>query len=207
MATSGRRQGDADGPDDGELVRRSLAGDRGAFEVLVRRHQRLVFRIAGGFLRNRADVEEVAQEAFVRAYGALTGFRPGAPFGPWIARIATRASYDRLRRRRRGAEVGWEDLSPAERGAAEELAGGRDPEDAAAARDLAERALARLPAKDRQALILADAQGFTAGEVAQAMGCSALAVRLRLHRARRAMRRAAEALLAGPRAGAPGDPR
>jgi len=61
MATPGRRQGDADGPDDGELVRRSLAGDRGAFEVLVRRHQRLVFRIAGGFLRNRADVEEVAK--------------------------------------------------------------------------------------------------------------------------------------------------
>lgn len=70
-------------------------------------------------------------------------------------------------------------------------------EDAAARRDLAERALAPLPPKDRQALILADALGHTAAEVGQMMGCTALAVRLRLHRARRAMRRVAERLVDG----------
>ena len=190
-------QGDADDPDEGELVRRTLAGDRGAFEVLVRRYQRLVFRIVGGFLRNPADVEEVAQEVFLRAFVALPGFRPGAPFRPWVAQIATRASYDRLRRRQRAPEVSWEDLAPAEQRAAEDLAAGADPADRAAARDLAERALACLNPKDRQALILAAAQGFTAAEVAQALGCSALAARLRLHRARRAMRRVVEDLLGG----------
>lgn len=197
MTTSGRRRGDADDPNDGVLVRRALEGDRGAFETLVRRYQRLVFRIVGGFLRNPADVEEVAQDVFVRAFLALRRFRPDAPFAPWIAQIATRASYDILRSRRRRAELAWEDLSAAERHAAEELAEGLKPGDQTAARDLAERALARLPPKDRQALMLADAHGFTAGEVGQAMGCSALAVRLRLHRARRAMRRAVEGLLAG----------
>jgi len=70
-------------------------------------------------------------------------------------------------------------------------------EDAAARRDLVERALAPLPPKDRQALILADALGHTAAEVGQMMGCTALAVRLRLHRARRAMRRVAERLVDG----------
>src|SRR5574341_487493 len=194
MTTPGGWQGDDD-PDDGALVERTLAGDREAFGALVRRHQRLVFRIVGGFLRNPADVEEVAQEVFLRAFQALPRFRAGAPFGPWVASIATRASYDLLRRRRRSAEVAWEDLPPAEQRAAEELAGGTDPGDAAAARDLAERALACLNPKDRQALVLADAQGFTAPEVARALGCSALAARLRLHRARRAMRRVVEGLL------------
>ncbi len=197
MTTAGWQREEADGPEDGELVRRSLAGDRGAFEVLVRRYQRLVFRIVGGFLRNRADVEEVAQEVFVRAFVALPGFRLGAPLRPWLAQIATRASYDRLRRGRRSAEVSWEELGPGEQQAADQLAAGTDPAERAAARDLAERALACLSPKDRQALILAEVQGFTAAEVGQALGCSALAARLRLHRARRAMRRVAERLLAG----------
>ena len=196
MTIPSGRQGD-DGPDDGALVERTLAGDRGAFEALVRRHQRLVFRVVGSFLRNRADVEEVAQEVFLRAFQALPGYRAGAPFAPWVARIATRASYDRLRRRRRASEVGWEDLPPAQQEAARRLAAGADAEDRAAARDLAERALAGLRPKDRQVLILADAQGFTAAEVAETLGCSSLAVRVRLHRARRAMARVAERLLAG----------
>ena len=190
-------QGSGDDPDDGALVQRVLGGDREAFGVLVHRYQRLVFRIIGGFLGNRADVEEVAQEAFLRAFKGLPGFRLGSPFGPWIARIATRASYDRLRRRHRGPEVAWEDLSPDEQGAAQALAAGIDPATRTAARDVLERALATLGPKDRQALILADAQGLTPAEVGAALGCSPLAARIRLHRARRAMRRVVEKLLLG----------
>lgn len=200
MTMPGGWQGDDDA-EDGALVQRTLAGDRGAFDALVRRHQRLVFRIVGGFLRNRADVEEVAQEAFLRAFRALQSFRAGAPFAPWIARIATRVSYDRLRRRRRASEVGWDDLPPAQRDAARHLASGANPEDRTATRDLAERALAGLRPKERQVLILADAQGFTPAEVAKVLGCSSLAVRVRLHRARRAMARVVQGLLAGEREG------
>lgn len=190
-------QGSGDDPDDGELVQRALGGDRDAFGVLVHRYQRLVFRIVGGFLANRADVEEVAQEALLRAFAGLSGFKAGSPFGPWIARIATHASYDRLRRRQRGPEVAWEDLSSDEQRAAQALAIGGDPADQTAARDVLERAVASLGPKDRQALILADAQGLTPGEVGAVLGCSPLAARIRLHRARRAMRRVVEKLVGG----------
>jgi RNA polymerase sigma-70 factor (ECF subfamily) len=181
--------------DDGRLVARSLDGDQQAFALLVKRHERLVFRIVGGFLRDRAEVEEVAQDAFLRAFAGLRTFRPGAPFGPWIAQIATRVSYDRLRERMRRPEVRWEDLPPGERDAALGLAAGRGADQQVAARDLAERALAGLPVKDRQALILSDALGLSTQEVARLMGTTGLAIRVRLHRARRAMRRLADGLL------------
>jgi RNA polymerase sigma-70 factor (ECF subfamily) len=198
MNTPSGSQGDTHEGEDGELVQRSLQGDAAAFGLLVRRYERLVFHVAGGFLRDRGEVEDVAQEAFLKAHQALSRFRVDAPFGPWIAQIVTRLCYDRLRGRRRRQEVAWEDLSWSEQAAARGLAGGgMATEDAAARRDLAERALAPLPPKDRQALILADALGHTAAEVGQMMGCSALAVRLRLHRARRAMRRVAERLVDG----------
>jgi len=187
----------ANASQDWDLVQRCLQGDSMAFADLVRRYERLVFRIAGGFLRDRSEVEDVAQEAFLKAYEALSGFRAGAPFGPWIAQIATRTCYDRLRARQRRGEVAWDDLSLSEQSEARSFAAGRPADDTTAARDLAERALATLPPKDRQALMLADAMGHTAAEVGQMMGCTALAVRLRLHRARRAMRKAAERLLDG----------
>jgi RNA polymerase sigma-70 factor, ECF subfamily len=197
MDTPSAGQASANASQDWDLVQRCLHGDSQAFADLVRRYERLVFRIAGGFLRDRGEVEDVAQEAFLKAYEALAGFRAGAPFGPWIAQIATRTCYDRLRARQRRGEVAWDDLSLSEQAEARSFAAGRPADDTTAARDLAERALATLPPKDRQALILSDALGLTAAEVGQMMGCTALAVRLRLHRARRAMRQAAERLLDG----------
>ena len=197
MTKRGGWHGGTDDPDEDVLVEQALGGDREAFGLLIRRYQRLVFRIVGGFLRNRADVQDVAQETFLRAFEGLAGFRAGAPFGPWIARIATRASYDRLRQRRRTSEVAWEDLSPGERSAAQGLVAGAGQADRAATRDLLDRAMAPLAPKDRMVLILADALGFSGGEVARVMGCSSLAARIRLHRARRALRRVVEALLAG----------
>ena len=190
-------QGSVDDPGDSIAVERALRGDREAFGILVRRYQRLVFRIVGGFLRNPEDVKEVAQETFLRAFQGLQGFRPRSPFGPWIARIATRASYDRLRQKRRTGEVAWEDLSPAQQTAARQLVAGAGPADRTAVRDLLERAMASLAPKDRMVLILADALGFSGAEVAQAMGCSSLAGRIRLHRARRETRKVVEGLLAG----------
>jgi RNA polymerase sigma-70 factor (ECF subfamily) len=197
MTERGGRHEGVDDVDEDALVGQALGGSREAFGHLIRRHQRLVFRIVGGFLHNREDVEDVAQETFLRAFQGLQSFRPGSPFGPWIASIATRTSYDRLRQRRRATEVAWEDLSPAQQTVARELAAAVDPEDRATARDLLERALASLAPKDRMVLILADALGFSGAEVARAMGCSSLAGRIRLHRARRETRKVVEGLLAG----------
>lgn len=176
------------GGDDSILAAQAADGDQAAFAALVRRYERLVFHIAGGFLRNRADVEEAAQEAFLKAFEALDRFRPGARFGPWISRIVSRVCYDRLRQRRRRAEVAWEELPLGEQRAAERLAGGRDPEDPSLARDLAERLLEGLSPAERQVLILVDALGYTPGQAAETLGCSPVAARVRLFRARRALR-------------------
>jgi RNA polymerase sigma-70 factor, ECF subfamily len=197
MTRPGGRRESRNESNDSVLVQWTLGGDREAFGALVERHQRLVFRVVGGFLRNQEDVEDAAQETFLRAFSGLQGFRTGAPFGPWIAQIATRVSYDRLRRRKRAQETAWEDLSPAEQRAARAVAGGADPADRAAVRDLLDRAMGPLAPKDQQVLILAGGLGFSVAEVARAMGCSNLAARLRLHRARRALRKSVEALLVG----------
>ena len=199
MTKLGGWPGATNGLDENALVERARGGDQQAFGLLVRRHERLVFRIVGGFLRNPEDVKDVAQDTFLRAFEGLKGFRPGAPFGPWVARIATRASYDRLRHKRRTSEVAWDDLSHSEQAGAQMLAAGEAPGDRAAVRDLLERAMTTLPPKDRMVLILSDALGFSGVEVAQAMGCSPLAGRIRLHRARRAVRKVIETLLPGMR--------
>ncbi len=195
MTKSSGWHSNADEPADYALVERTLAGDQAAFSVLIRRYERLVFRIVGGFLRNRQDVEDVAQDAFIRAYEGLRGFRAGAPFGPWIAQIATRVCYDRLRQRQRRGEVAWDDLSASEQGAAHDLAAGSNQADRAAVRDLLDKAMASLPPKDRMVLILADAMGFSGSEVAHAMNCSPVAGRIRLHRARRMLRGIVDGLL------------
>jgi RNA polymerase sigma-70 factor (ECF subfamily) len=103
--------------------------------------------------------------------------------------------------------VAWEDLTANEQAAARSLAAGASAAEASAARDLASRALETLPLKDRQTLVLADALGYSAAEAGRIMGCTPLAVRLRLHRARRAMRQAAERLLEGMEGGERGGSR
>jgi RNA polymerase sigma-70 factor (ECF subfamily) len=198
MSQTGSRS-DGEGLDDGTLISRAQSGDREAFAELVRRYQRLVFRVVGGFLRNPADIEDVAQDAFLKAFSALSGFRTASPFAPWIVQIAVRTTYDRLRQRgrSRSREVGWEDLPGTEQLAASQLATHGHTEERVAARDLADRLLAALSPKDRMVLILADGLGYSAGEVGKALGVSALAVRLRLHRARQRARQAAGQLAGG----------
>lgn len=195
MTTPRVGPGGGDERSDAILVRQVLQGDRGAYTGLVRRYERLVFRIAGGILRDPAEVEDVAQDAFLRAYEALPRFRMDAPFGPWIAAIATRLCYDRLRKRQRDRQVALDNLSPADQAVIQSVAAGRTAEDTAAARDLADRLLSGLAPKDRMAIVLVDALGYSASEAGQALECSALAIRLRLHRARQALRRISERLL------------
>jgi RNA polymerase sigma-70 factor, ECF subfamily len=190
---------DGEGLDDGTLISRAQSGDREAFAGLVRRYQRLVFRVVGGFLRNQADIEDVAQDVFMKAYAAMPGFRTMSPFAPWIVQIAVRTTYDRLRQRgrNRSREIGWEDLPATEQLAASQLATHGHTEDRIAARDLADRLLASLSPKDRMALIMSDGLGYSAAEVGKALGVSPLAIRLRLHRARQKARKVAGELVGG----------
>jgi|HubBroStandDraft_3_1064219.scaffolds.fasta_scaffold00157_6 RNA polymerase sigma-70 factor (ECF subfamily) len=161
------------------LIRSSLAGEEDAFAALVRRHQTRVFRLAGRFFRRPQDVEDVAQDTFLRAWRKLPTYRAEAPFEHWLTRLCLRCVYDRLRRRTR------EESSA---GDAELVAPASDPD----ARLEVERLLARLSPADRFVLTLLEGEGWTVAEIAQRLGWTQTNVKVRAHRARKRLRRVLE---------------
>jgi RNA polymerase sigma-70 factor (ECF subfamily) len=92
------------GPDDGALVAASQQGDQAAFGEIVRRYQRAVHRLAWSLTRNASDADDLAQETFVRAWGAIARFETGQPLYPWLARIVTNQAYSLFRHRKRRPE-------------------------------------------------------------------------------------------------------
>jgi RNA polymerase sigma-70 factor (ECF subfamily) len=86
--------------DDRELVRRAQHEDKEAFEVLVGRHQSRVFAVAGGILRNKEDVEDIAQQVFLKAYFSLKRFDQRAAFSTWLYKITVNECWDLLRKRK-----------------------------------------------------------------------------------------------------------
>jgi len=176
---------------DGDLVRRTLAGEQQAFEVLVHRYSRLVFRVIRGMVPG-AEVEDIGQEAFLRAYRSLGQVQQGSSVGPWLARIAVNLCYDHLRRLRWRQERFFSDLGPEETTVLDRLV--RDERalgdiDRLFLRNLAEKLLGQLAPQDRAVLLLKEREGMETKEVAKILGCSEVAVRLRLFRARRALRK------------------
>ena len=160
-------------PLEARLVAASRSGDRDAFSDLVRRHERRVFRLAGRFFHQRADVEDAAQETFLTAWCRLDTYRSRAPFEHWLTRICLNCCYTRLRRVR--PEV---PLNEGTRSA------GPDPDAALEVRGL----LARLRPADRFLLLLLEGEGWSVEEVAQRLGWTRVNVRVRAHRARRRLK-------------------
>jgi RNA polymerase sigma-70 factor, ECF subfamily len=175
---------------DASLVRASAAGDEDAFAALVRRYQGRVFRLAGRFFSQPQDVEEVAQETFLRAWLKLGTYRAQAPFENWLTRLCLRCAYDRLRRRPgRLLQAFQPPAGMASRDLEEVVeAPASDP----TARLEVERLLARLPAADRFLLVLLEAEGWSVAEIAERLGWSRVNVKVRAHRARRRLRRVLE---------------
>jgi RNA polymerase sigma-70 factor (ECF subfamily) len=98
-----------------ELVERAQTGDTGAYDALVSRYSKRVMSIAWGIVRNAHDAEDLAQEAFVRAYENIGRFRVDEPFGPWIFRITTNLALDLLKHRKRVRHEEITESEPAER--------------------------------------------------------------------------------------------
>jgi RNA polymerase sigma-70 factor (ECF subfamily) len=184
------------------LIRASMAGDEDAFAALVRRHERRVFRLASRFFRRPQDVEEVAQETFLRAWLKLSTFRSEAPFENWLTRLCMRCAYDRLRRLRHTPEAAASWLASTPAGAARAdgdrgadgadvgtiAAPGADPD----ARLEVERLLAHLQPADRFLLVLLEGEGWSVAEIARRLGWSEVNVKVRAHRARKRLRRVLE---------------
>jgi RNA polymerase sigma-70 factor (ECF subfamily) len=166
-------------PDDVALARRTLAGDRAAFDALVRRHQKSVYGIAYGILRSASDAEDAAQDVFLRAFRYLPSFDPSRSFEGWLMAIAVNQARA-LRRGRRG-EAG---LDPGALEGPSEAAG--NPE----LREAALRAIEDLPERQRDAMLLFLNTELTLDQIGEALGCSKGAVGAHLHRARLALRKA-----------------
>jgi RNA polymerase sigma-70 factor (ECF subfamily) len=184
--SSARGQGAAD---DRELVRRAQADDKAAFEELVRRHQHRVFAVAGGIIRRREDVEDIAQQVFVKAYFSLKRFDQRAAFSTWLYKITVNECWDLLRKKKVRPLVYESDLSEEQArqfGAPEERKLGEpDISDRLEARQRVERLLESLDARDRMMLILKEVEGFAVEEIAQILDLNANTVKVRLFRARR----------------------
>lgn len=176
-------------PDDRELVRRAQSEDQEAFEELIRRHQHRVFAVAGGILRAREDLEDVAQQVFVKAYFSLKRFDQRAAFSTWLYKITVNECWDLLRKKKVRPLLYESDLSEeqARQFGAPEERGPKAPDisERLQATQRVERLLEGLDPRDRLMLILKEVEGFAVEEIAEVMGLNGNTVKVRLFRARR----------------------
>ena len=175
--------------DDRELVRRAQREDKEAFEELIRRHQHRVFAVAGGIIRRREDVEDIAQQVFVKAYFSLKRFDQRAAFSTWLYKITVNECWDMLRKKKVRPLVYEADLSEEQaRQVINSAEKGKDVPDISErleARQRVERLLEGLDERDRLMLILKEVEGFSIEEIAEVLDLNANTVKVRLFRARR----------------------
>lgn len=169
-------------PTDAALVQRVLAGDVESFAVLVDRHHERCLRIALRILGNSEDAEETVQDAFVRAYRALGRYEEREQFGAWLTRIlVNRCRTAAGRRTRHGKTFVDDELAIA--GAA-----ARDGADGGMWRAEVERALAALPAEQREAFVLKHVEELEYEAMAEITGAGISALKMRVKRARERLR-------------------
>lgn len=186
----------ADKPVDSDavLVRRTVAGDQKAYELLVIKYQRRIQRLIGRMVRDVDLVEDIAQETFIRAYRALAQFRGDAQFYTWLYRIAVNTAKKALMELKRDPTVsensfksGDEDeTSPLEN----ELTSAETPEALLASKEIAamvNAAMEALPEELRQAIALREIEGLSYEEISEVMNCPIGTVRSRIFRAREAI--------------------
>jgi RNA polymerase sigma-70 factor (ECF subfamily) len=179
----------ASAADDRELVRRAQGEDKEAFEELIRRHQHRVFAVAGGILRRREDVEDIAQQVFVKAYFSLKRFDQRAAFSTWLYKITVNECWDLLRKKKVRPLVYESDLSEEQARqvitSAEKVNPGPDISEKIEARENVQKLLEGLDERDRLMLILKEVEGYSIEEIAEALNLNGNTVKVRLFRARR----------------------
>jgi len=181
----------ASDPDEA-AVTRFVAGDREAFGELFDRHGSYVYNIVHGVLNSEDDARDVTQEVFLQVHRSLHTFRRGSRFSTWLYRIALNRALDaaRAHRRRRCVPLGVE--------AENRPAPGADPAshlDARSAEDEVRRVLQHLEPRHRDVLVLRYMQDMDIEEMAEVLGCSASAAKVRLFRARLKFKQCYEAIV------------
>ncbi len=177
---------------DQQLVLRAQSGDKRAFELLVIKYQRKLGRLLSRFVRDPAEVEDVTQEAFIKAYRALPSFRGDSAFYPWLYRIAinTAKNYLVAMGRRAPTSTGV-DIDDAENFEdADQLRDANTPETELEGKEIGaavNKAMDALPEDLRSAITLREIEGLSYEEIANVMNCPIGTVRSRIFRAREAI--------------------
>jgi len=184
---------------DQQLVERVQAGDKAAFDVLVRKYQHRVLKLVSRFVSDAAEAEDVAQEAFLKAYRALASFRGDSAFYTWLYRIAINTAKNALvSNRRRPVDFDLDLQDPDQYDRHARLKEGDTPEGVLLTeeiRTVVERAMEQLPEDLRTAIVLRELEGLSYEEIAEAMDCPVGTVRSRIFRAREAIDRKLKPLL------------
>ena len=186
---------------DEELVARSIAGDTQSFDQLILRWERPIYALAYRQIGREEDARDIVQDAFLRAFRALPGFKGEAKFSSWLYRITLNLCRDFMRRARRapfaptpeGRDV--EDMASAERSTAESI------EDVLTRQDLSRhvaRAMGTLPEEQRSAILLKEYHGLTFQEIAELQGCPLSTVKTRLYQGLTMLRRELDRRGTGP---------
>jgi RNA polymerase sigma-70 factor, ECF subfamily len=184
---------------DQQLVQRVQAGDKSAFNLLILKYQHRVLKLVGRFVSDAAEAEDVAQEAFLKAYRALASFRGESAFYTWLYRIAINTAKNALvanRRRPVDFDLDLQDPDQYERQA--RLKDEDTPEGVLLTdeiRQVVEHALEQLPEDLRRAIVLRELEGLSYEEIAEAMDCPVGTVRSRIFRAREAIDKKLKPLL------------
>jgi RNA polymerase sigma-70 factor (ECF subfamily) len=192
---------DPTNPDDTdqELVRRVQAGDQTAFNLLVLKYQHRVLKLVGRFVNDAAEAEDVAQEAFLKAYRALASFRGDSAFYTWLYRIAINTAKNALvSQRRRPVDFDLDLQDPDQYDRHAKLKEADTPEGVLLTdeiRAVVEEAMAELPEDLRTAIVLRELEGLSYEEIAEAMDCPVGTVRSRIFRAREAIDKKLKPLL------------
>lgn len=177
---------------DAVLVERVQRGDKHAFELLVLKYQRKIMRLLSRLIHDPAEAEDVAQDAFIKAYRAIPQFRGESAFYTWLYRIAVNTAKNHLvaRRRRPSGSAQYENDDGETFDETDNLSDINTPEAAFASREIADtvnRAIEALPEELRTAIVLREIEGLSYEEIAQSMGCPIGTVRSRIFRAREAI--------------------
>jgi len=177
---------------DRQLVARAQGGDKQAFNLLVEKYQRKLARLLSRFIRDPAEVEDVTQEAFIKAYRALPAFRGDSAFYTWLYRIGINTAKNYLmamgRRAPTSTEVEAEEAEGYDEG--EQLRDINTPESALLTSEIAEtvnRTIEQLPEELRTAIQMREIEGMSYEDIAKAMDCPIGTVRSRIFRAREAI--------------------
>lgn len=177
---------------DQQLVERVQRGDKRAFDLLVNKYQRKLGRLLSRFIRDPSEVEDVTQEAFIKAYRALPGFRGESAFYTWLYRIGINTAKNHLvamgRRAPTSTELDVEEAEVTEAG--DQLRDLNTPENQLMSKQVAEtvnQSLQELPEELRTAITLREVEGLSYEEIAEVMQCPVGTVRSRIFRAREAV--------------------